>query len=64
MINLGNNFIIMMMGQFERPSTRQKRTFSGEIEDYEPDIKVYRFLMSLFADNLNLFSKMNRDSLG
>ena len=54
----------MMMGQFERPSTRQKRTFSGEIEDYEPDIKVYRFLMSLFADNLNLFSKMHRDSLG
>ena len=53
-----------MTGHLERPFTRQKRTMSGDIEEYQPDIKAYRFLMSLFADNINSFTRTNRDVLG
>ena len=53
-----------MQGLSERPFSRQKRTFSGDIDEYEPDVKAYRYLMSLFADNLNYLSKNYKDVMG
>ena len=53
-----------MISQIDRPYARPKRTVSGDLEEYEPDTKMYRFLMSLFADNLNTTIRTHKNALG
>ena len=44
--------------------SRQRRTISADLEEYESDARAYRYFMATFADNMHALAKTYRDCLG